>query len=194
MSKNDAFLAIYREYEQLLKARGTDIPSVENSLEASKEMEDKLRISRQMRNFMSHNDDPNFLNASDAQINFFNNLVYEERLKTECAKDHMRGVKSSAVTAKDKCSETLDKMIRLKVDRIVVDTGGDFGVASIYDVAKAVQQTKTSKMSGIKLSSDYAEVYEETSMQELRRYGKKTFIVKKRSNKAEEKVVGVVYL
>lgn len=192
--KNALFLTAYREYEQLLKSKGLDVSSIESSTETPKDVSDKIRICRQMRNFMSHNDDPEFLNASDSQIAFLTNLVYEERLKEDCAKDHMRGLKSASVSSKDKCTDALDKLIRLKTDKIVVIDGYDIGVASIFDVAKAAQATKTSKMSSVKTTSDFREAYEETPMQTLRTSNTKVFIVKKHSSKAEEKMVGVIYL
>lgn len=85
MSKeNDEFLSLYRTYEGLLRARGVDYRAVEEELNS-----DRMRIMRQMRNYLSHSEDPDFIAISPVCLKALQQMVKEESLKGDIIKNHL---------------------------------------------------------------------------------------------------------
>ena len=59
----DRFLSLYREFETLLRDDGKDYKELEES--ADDLLQNRLRINRQLRNYLTHNHDAGFLEISD---------------------------------------------------------------------------------------------------------------------------------
>lgn len=151
---NTLFLDAYKSYETILRQHGLEYKDIEDNSDDI--TQNRMRICRQMRNYLTHNDDPNFLEISDAQIEYMRRLYNEELEKEDLVKNHVKSASTSMVTLKDKCGDALAKMVKLKTEYIGVYKGDEvLGVASIYDVSKAYQTSKTTKMSTIKLSSKF---------------------------------------
>ena len=62
----EKFLDAYREYETVLRAKGLDYKTVEDG--ADDITQNRMRINRQMRNYLTHQHDAGFLVISDKQI------------------------------------------------------------------------------------------------------------------------------
>lgn len=74
------FLKKYREYESLLLEHGSNYKQAEDS--ASGITQKRMRICRQLRNYLVHQEDSGFIQISKKQIHFLQNLIYNEKEKS----------------------------------------------------------------------------------------------------------------
>lgn len=86
---NEKFLDAFRALDSELKLEGKTVLDFENSLDST--MQEKLKVCRIMRNYMSHND-TQFITASAEQIKFLDSLVMEIRKKSHTVKDEMKKI------------------------------------------------------------------------------------------------------
>ena len=89
MNITDKYLEAYKELESELKYNGQGVLDYENSLSGTEQ--EKLKVCRIMRNYMSHND-TSFLTPSEEQIKFLNGITTAIRMKAHCVKDEMKKV------------------------------------------------------------------------------------------------------
>lgn len=92
---NEKFLEAYKALEAELRLDNTTVLDYENTLEGTDQ--EKLKVCRIMRNYMSHND-TTFIQATNDQIKFINNLILEIRKKSHTVKDEMKRVKTMRYT------------------------------------------------------------------------------------------------
>lgn len=87
------FLALYRTYENLLRDHGTEYRAIEDGRDlrvVSQQIPTgRMTIMRQMRNYLSHAEDPGFLAVSPECLSFLEKLIKEEQLKGDLVKDHL---------------------------------------------------------------------------------------------------------
>ena len=84
MEDVEKFLSLYKTYEGLLKKRGTDYRTVE-----AETASDRMTILRQIRNYLSHKEDPGFLTVSPLSIRFLESLIEEELRRDGLVQDHL---------------------------------------------------------------------------------------------------------
>lgn len=78
MSQTKTFLELYKNLEVLLREKGQTVLKYEDIL--TQEESDKLRICRQMRNYIFHHGDgEEFLICSQAMCEFLSALIQEEK-------------------------------------------------------------------------------------------------------------------
>ena len=161
MKKNNEqlFLDLYREYEGLLRDRGVEYRHVEDSSEGI--IKDRLTIMRQMRNYLTHRHDPNFLIISDKQIEFLCELIKEESLKGDLLRDHLISIKKGAVSIDEDLSSVITKMKKLGFTNIVVYDNQKkiLGRLNIYDAALMVSQNASATVASIKKLNPAGIVY-----------------------------------
>lgn len=78
------FLSLYKTYESLLRDHGTDYRKIEEQQEGS-----RMTIMRQIRNYLSHAEDPGFIAISQTCLKFLERLVKEEQMKGDLIKNHL---------------------------------------------------------------------------------------------------------
>lgn len=78
------FMSLYKTYEGLLRDHDTDYRTVEEKQDGS-----RMTIMRQMRNYLSHAEDPGFIAISPICLNFLEKLVKEEQMKGDLVKNHL---------------------------------------------------------------------------------------------------------
>lgn len=148
----EKFLILYREYETLLRDAGLDYKDLEEK--ADDFMQNRLRINRQLRNYLTHNHDAGFLDISDKQIAFMENLVFEQKSSMDILKKHLKTPKSAACLYTDNLEDVITKMSKLHTEKLpVYDDSGVFGLVCVYDVMKAFlseKRPKTAKLSVVK--------------------------------------------
>lgn len=87
------FLSLYRTYENLLRDHGTEYRALEDGRDPRIVTQQiptgRLTIMRQMRNYLSHSEDPGFLAVSPDCLLFLEKLVKEEQSKGDLVKDHL---------------------------------------------------------------------------------------------------------
>ena len=103
MHQTTDFLALYREYESLLREQGLEYKQREDAAEG--QVQDRMRICRQIRNYLVHQEDAGFLEISEKQMAFFKGLVEQEKTKLDTFGEHLLSLRREAV---------LKKMKRLK--------------------------------------------------------------------------------
>lgn len=148
----EKFLNLYREYETLLRDAGVDYKELEEKSDDL--MQNRLRINRQLRNYLTHNHDAGFLDISDKQLVFMEKLIKEQKYSMDILKKHTKTVKVAACTYVDTLEDVLTKMIKLKVERLpVYDDVCVLGFVSWTEVIKAYmseKRPKTAKLSVVK--------------------------------------------
>lgn len=148
----DRFLSLYREFETLLRDDGKDYKELEES--ADDLLQNRLRINRQLRNYLTHNHDAGFLEISDKQIAFMEKLIFEQKSSMDILKKHIKSAKVAGCLCTDMLDDVLTKMMKLKVTRLpVYDESCVLGIVSWIDVLKAYRaekRPKTAKLSVVK--------------------------------------------
>ena len=148
----DRFLSLYREYETLLRDDGKDYKELEES--ADDLLQNRLRINRQLRNYLTHNHDAGFLEISDKQIAFMEKLIFEQKNSMDILKKHIKSAKVAGCLCTYTLDDVLTKMMKLKVTRLpVYDESCVLGLVSWIDVLKAYRaekRPKTAKLSVVK--------------------------------------------
>lgn len=99
MNKTDEFLAKYKELETILREQGLDYKMEFES--EGKQNAAEFTIMRQMRNYMSHNDNKNFVVPSDKQIAMIAATIKKYETKNDSAKKHMKKVDLLSVKTGD---------------------------------------------------------------------------------------------
>lgn len=155
---NDRFLDLYREYETVLRDSGTDYRAMEEGSDGIEQ--ERLRITRQMRNYLTHNHDAGFLAVSDRQVAFLEQRIKDERMAGDILKKHLKTVKAGTCGGTEKIADVLVRFARLGVSSMPMcevpkgETGARIvGVVSVYDLLRAYmaeQRPKTAKMSALK--------------------------------------------
>lgn len=112
MHQTTDFLALYREYESLLREQGLEYKQAEDAAEG--QVQDRMRICRQIRNYLVHQEDAGFLEISEKQMVFFKRLVEQEKTKLDTFGEHLMSLKGGACTPDDTPEAVLKKMKRLK--------------------------------------------------------------------------------
>lgn len=150
MKQTDLFLTLYKEYESVLREQNLDYKVIEESAEDM--VQNRMRICRQFRNYLSHNHDEGFLQISDVQIKFLQQLLDKQRMTADVLKKHVKTVRTASCSPAQKCTEVLPRMIKLKVDYFPVyeEGTGVLGMVSIWDVTAAMLISKTAKIGSIK--------------------------------------------
>lgn len=117
------FLEKYKELEELLREENATVLIYEEALESADD-KDKLRISRQMRNYIQHHSD-NFLSPTKEMVAFISSLVEKEKAKKEKVKDRLKRLK--AVKDTDKLEDVCKWMSKNKKTYApIVDKNGAF--------------------------------------------------------------------
>ena len=110
-----------------------------------------------MRNYLSHNDNI-FIEASKEQINFLTNVVDIQRLQGDIVKKHLGRINNYTCSLYDKCTDILDIMSKRQITKypvLIESRNGaiyEIKVISIYDVSKAVLESKTNRIKEIENS------------------------------------------
>lgn len=148
MKSQERFLALYKEYELLLRDDDLEVRDVEDSLDGVNK--GRLWLCRHVRNYLSHNNDLSFFEPSQQMLAFLEDKIKTHKLQKDVAKAHLKSLATAACTDKDKCGEVLAKMIKLKHEKMPMSCGSGWCVVSIFDVATSAIKNKATKMGAVK--------------------------------------------
>lgn len=155
MSKStEKFLNTYREYETLIRNKGLDPRTIEETSEPPL-TQARLRMCRQFRNYLSHQNDSAFLEISSEMSKFLQQQVDQLKLEGDPLKKHIKTVNSGTVSENDKVSVAMEKMVKLKTSSIVVRKESGYALVSIHEVAKALLKSKTTRIKTLKTSKEF---------------------------------------
>lgn len=148
-SKSEQLLSLYREYEGLVRDDGYDAKVLEDEMDAA--TADRMRMIRQFRNYLSHHNDPGFLEPTDRMIAFLGKQLAAWKMRSDVVKKHVKSVSYSMCTDKDRCIDAIAKMASLKRDKIVMMTGSGLVLVSMYDITPLAFASKNARMSVAKV-------------------------------------------
>lgn len=132
MTNADKFLAVYKDYEQLLRDAGTDTKAWEDRAEG--QLQERLRMCRLMRNYMSHTPDSGFLEPTDKMLKFLQAQVLKLRLEGDPVKRHLKKPEVCILESKAKMSDALAIFQKLKcVGVLYHQASGGWGLLSVFD-------------------------------------------------------------
>ena len=119
INKTKEFLELYRKFEVVLGGYGQTVLNYEDTL--SQDEKDKVRICRQMRNYISHHHDgEEFLICSEAMCKFFRMLIQRESDRT-----HNRVYTLTPIDVNDRLSDIKTTFYKNNRNWMpVVDDGG----------------------------------------------------------------------
>lgn len=155
MKKQEQFLSLYREYETLVRDKGQDCKDIEDKSDDL--TGNRLRMCRNFRNYLSHQNDPGFLEVSDVQIKFMQKRIADLKNGEDILKKHLKTIAAGTVISNETCVQGISKLEKIKYPMIVVveTKTNKYSTCSIYNMASAVSKSKTTKISDIKSSKDY---------------------------------------
>lgn len=147
-AKTDKLLSLYRTYENLVRDGGTDPKALEAGMDGV--LASEMTLIRQFRNFLSHTEDPGFLEPTDKMLRVLEKQVKDWTMKGDVAKKHAK--QAVIGNAKTLCSDLVAAMAKLKIVKTAgVDKGGNWAVYDIYNIAAAVAASgRTSKLASVK--------------------------------------------
>jgi hypothetical protein len=151
MKNTDKLLSLYKEYETILRDKSLDCKEAEDA--ADDLTGARLRMCRLFRNYLSHQNDPGFLDVSDTMVKFIEGKVTEFKMAEDVLKKHLKPI-SATCTEKDRCTDVLLKFQKLHTETIVVIVSGGYKTVSIYDVVGLAMESKTRKMAEVKMKKD----------------------------------------
>ena len=154
MTMQEKFLSLYREYETILRDKGRDIKEIENTVDTLEG--GRLRMCRQIRNYLSHSDDALFVNISDKMITFLQNNIDRLKEEDDIVKKHIKKIDICMLKEDTKCSEAIEIFKKLKRQEIVmICSDGTFRLISIYELLGCKSTQKIGTLKSTKLKPKY---------------------------------------
>lgn len=187
MSKTEQFLALYREYETLVRDAGQDPKDVEEKMPDAEA--NRMRMCRLFRNYMSHQNDPGFLEPTEKMMDYLSRKVLDLKLAGDVVKKHLK--KKLVVTADMKLADALRQVLPLERELILLVEKNGYRVLRLYDMMRLqLEGTKATKVGVVKPSRTKIQfVAPETAISSL---DNTAFYVCTADGTAEGKLLGVV--
>lgn len=147
------FLKLYKDYEQACRTvAGMDPKELEDSLPEA--TAGRLRMCRLFRNYLSHSNDPGFLEPTGKMYRFLEDQVLKLRLKGDVAKKHLKKPDRSIVRDGDKIQDALLRVLPLRRELVAGIHDGKIVVYRLYDMVQAsLAGPKSARMSSVKPTS-----------------------------------------
>lgn len=148
MNLQDQFLTEYKNFETILRDLNLDYKDIESEVDS--ETSEKMRLCRNLRNYLSHNSDKSFVSISKNMIDFLTDLEFKYlSLEDTVIKHSDKFNSSNYCLIRDNCSSVLEKMIKKKVNNFLVVNKEEFKVVSIYQLIQMLLISKTKKVKDI---------------------------------------------
>lgn len=150
MSQNtEILLSLYKTYEGLVRAQGADVLQTEDALPELQS--NQMRIIRQIRNFLSHNESPGFIEPTDKMLAFLNRQVIDWRMRGDVVQNHLKTPASGMCRDTDACADVLKKMSRLRVMKIAVlrEKNGSVRLCGLFETASKLAADPQAVMTAV---------------------------------------------
>lgn len=126
----EVFLSAYRGYESILREHGKDYKQIEEETEGI--LGGRLRIMRQLRNYLVHNEDPGFIQVSESQIMLLEQLTEKEKMSGDILKLYLCTPKKGAIKEETMLKDVMAKMSKEgKAEMVVYGASGILGVVNL---------------------------------------------------------------
>lgn len=148
---NEQFLNVYKEFEAILRNQNVDYKALE--LNSDDLIMNRLRICRQIRNYLTHNNDNIFIDISKNQVKFIKEMIETQKMKDDVVKKHLGRINNYTCSIFDKCTDILNIMSKRNITQYPVldEIKGEciIKIVSIWDVAASVLESKTKRIKEI---------------------------------------------
>lgn len=166
MATESRFLAAWSAYESAVREiRGCECREYEN--EASGVLSERLRLCRQVRNYIAHANDKGFAQPSDAMVGCLEQQARVLRGEGDVARKHV--VKGCVLAPRTRVDEAVRAMSKKESDWCAVPDGKGFRVVTLFDVATEALRSKTARLEGVKGSRRARTCAADTDAAELSR-------------------------
>ena len=129
----DYFLEAYKAYETALREHGKEYKDAEEMAPPTRQ--GRMRIVRQMRNYLTHAEDPGFLATTMEQVAFLESLAKEERLCGDILRNHLHTPARGALEEHCPLRQAVEKLARGKHSYMpVYNRDGILGAVEIHRV------------------------------------------------------------
>lgn len=119
VEQNQRFLELYRAYETVLREQGLDYFSVNEQAEPPL-LKSRMTMVRQMRNYLTHVNDVDFLSVTDAQLRFLADLIRNQKAKGDSVRKHLISAKKCAVSVTDSVFDALALLSKHELSELFV--------------------------------------------------------------------------
>lgn len=144
-SKVERFLAQYRTYENLVRDAGLDPKGLEDEMDEV--ASNRMRMTRQFRNYLSHVQDPGFVEPTDKMMAFLDGRVSEWASRGDVVRKHLRRPAAAICDEKETCAVGLEKLSKLRTTRlVVVNKAGECELCDLFALAALVAASRTAKL------------------------------------------------
>ena len=135
MATEKQFLDTYRRYESLARQSGTTPQMVEESFaEADPKKAGRLKICRQIRNYLTHADDPGFLPISDTMLECLESQANAMEEDGDIASKHLKKPSACVLSDAATCAEALEKLKKFRRFRLAVSTPKGYQILNLFDL------------------------------------------------------------
>lgn len=136
-ARTDRLLASYRTYEGLVRDAGCDPRALEDEMDEVRG--NRMRMTRQFRNYLSHVQDPGFLEPTDKMLAFLDEEAREWALRGDVVRSHLRRPAAAVCRDDETCAAGLEKLARSRATRLVVASdAGEYGLCDLFALARLV--------------------------------------------------------
>ena len=151
MTAQESYLTLYKSYENALRDLGRDPRQVEADYETSDPGKAaRLRMCRQFRNYLAHEDDPGFLIASDRMTDFLTKEVFDLKVQNDSVKQHTKPAGNYIFEDTVKCGDVLAKLVSTKQVYVIRHSKTGYDICSLYDIMALYMSSKAAKMAVVK--------------------------------------------
>lgn len=144
----EKLLNAYKDYESLVRDSGRDPKELEDQ---APELEgQRLRMCRLFRNYLSHVNDPGFLEPTAKMTGFLARRVTELKMAGDVTKKHLKKPAVAVISDSMKLGEAVRQVLPLQREPVVCQTKGGYVVYGLFDLVKAaLDSPKTAKVSTV---------------------------------------------
>lgn len=153
MSSTEEFLNLYKEFESVLRDKRIDYRDFESMLDDA--TENKLRVCRRLRNFLSHNNNDGFVVISEKQIAFMKEIIENQKGNADVLQRYVKPAALSSCNINETCKESLVKFSKLDTECLPVydASRGILGLISSVDVIMRMARNKDAIIKEIPVST-----------------------------------------
>lgn len=147
-ASTEKLLSSYKDYESLVRDTGRDPKEVEDQ---APELEgQRLRMCRLFRNYLSHVNDPGFLEPTAKMTGFLARRVTELKMAGDVAKKHLKKPAVAVISDNMKLGEAVRQVLPLEREPVVCQTRSGYVIYGLFDLVKAaLDSPKSTKVSAV---------------------------------------------
>lgn len=151
LNASEKYLASYKKYETLLRSGGTEPKQVEDELSATDpSTAARLRMCRLFRNYLSHENDPGFLEPTVKMQAFLDKRVFDLESRGDVVKKHLKPAAYGVFEPTAKLGDVLEKLCSAKRDMAASRVDGKWVLYGIHDLTALYVASRAARLKAAK--------------------------------------------